>query len=326
MRFWWVNHKQTFRHEVESGYIWCPKLKKNGVRNHYYETLREVRRGDLIFSYAFAQLQAVGPAMLACYSCPKPNEFGKVGEAWNDLGWRVDVGFKKFLNPLRIKDVIGKIAHLLPGQYSPIQENGNGNQVAYLSEISTALAGALIDLAQPSLRVLMDASTTLWEETTSITNEPAILFDWEERIQSTILQRIDLPETTRKALIAARRGQGRFRQDVQRIEQACRITHVSNSEHLIASHIKPWREATDDERLSGANGLLLTPSIDHLFDRGFISFGDDGEVLVSPVADTSSVSRMGVSLDQPLFAGRFHADQKHFLQYHRKQIFLKAAI
>jgi hypothetical protein len=37
MRFWWVNHKQPFRHEVENGYIWCPKVKKDGVRNHYYE-------------------------------------------------------------------------------------------------------------------------------------------------------------------------------------------------------------------------------------------------------------------------------------------------
>jgi hypothetical protein len=326
MRFWWVNHKQTFRHEVENGYIWCPKVKKNGVRNHYYETLREVRQGDLVFSFAFAQLQALGPAKLACYSCPKPNEFGKVGEAWNDLGWRVDVGFQKFRAPLRIKDVIGKIAHLLPGQYSPIQENGHGNQVAYLSEISRALAVALIDLVEPSLRILLGDSSIVREEVASMIPEPAILFEWEERIQTTILERTDLPETTRKALVAARRGQGRFRQDVHRIERECRITHVRNSEHLIASHIKPWREASNAERLNGANGLLLTPSIDHLFDRGFISFGDEGEVLVSPIADTDSVSKMGVALDRPLFAGRFNNDQKHFLNYHRKQIFLKAAI
>ena len=326
MRFWWVNHKKTFRHEVENGYIWCPKLKKNGVRNHYYETLREVRQGDLVFSFAFAQLQAVGPAKLACYSCPKPNEFGKIGEAWNDLGWRVDVAFQKFQNPLRIKDVIGKIAHLLPTQYSPIQGNGHGNQVAYLSEIHRALAGELINLVEPALRILLSDSSVVQEETHSMIPEPSILFEWEEKIQTTILERTDLPETTRKALIAARRGQGRFRLDVHRFERECRITHVSNSEHLIASHIKPWREASDAERLSGANGLLLTPSIDHLFDRGFISFGDDGEVLVSPTADTDSLVKMGVRLDRSLFAGRFNRDQHHFLDYHRKQVFLKAAI
>ena len=326
MRFWWVNHKQTFRHEVENGYIWCPKTKKNGARNHFYETLREVREGDLVFSFAFARLQAVGPAKVSCYSCPKPDEFGKVGDAWNDLGWRVDVGFQKFREPLKIKDVIGNIVGLLPKQYSPVQENGHGNQVAYLSEIPRALASALIDLAEPSLRGLLGGASLADEPRPVCTPEPNVLFEWEERIQATILERSDLPETTRKALIAARRGQGRFRQEVFRLENECRITHVLNSAHLIASHIKPWREASDEERLSGANGLMLTPSIDHLFDRGFITFSDDGEAHVSPIADRESVERMGVPLDCPIITGRFNADQRHFLDYHRKRIFLKSAI
>ncbi len=71
---------------------------------------------------------------------------------------------------------------------------------------------------------------------------------------------------------------------------------------------------------------MLTPSIDHLFDRGFISFADDGEVLLSPVADKDSVEKMGVRVDRPFFVGRFNGDQRHFLDYHRTQIFLKAAI
>jgi hypothetical protein len=61
MRYWWVNHSQTFDHEVGKGYIWCPKRKKNGFQNHFYETLREVQ-GDLVFSYADSHLQAVGVA------------------------------------------------------------------------------------------------------------------------------------------------------------------------------------------------------------------------------------------------------------------------
>lgn len=326
MRFWWVNHKQTFRHEVENGYIWCPKTKKNGARNHFYETLREVRQGDLVFSFAFAKLQAVGPAKVACYSCPKPNEFGKVGSAWNDLGWRVDVAFQKFQNPLRIKDVIGKVLHLLPQQYSPIQSNGDGNQVAYLSEISRSLASTLIDMIEPSLSVLLnDYSLDLKGEYVQVP-EPIVLLEWEENIQSEILERQDILETTRKALIAARIGQGRFRQEVSRLEHQCRITHVRNSAHLVASHIKPWREASDEERLSGANGLMLTPSIDHLFDRGFITFGDEGEVQISPIADTESIVRMGVPLDRPILTGNFNSDQRHFLDYHRKKIFLKSAM
>lgn len=326
MRYWWVNHKQTFRHEVENGYIWCPKLKRNGNRNHFYETLREVRQGDVIFSFAFAMLQAVGLAKLSCYSCPKPDEFGKVGNAWGSLGWRVDVGFQKFRYPLRIKDVITQLSSLLPTSYSPIQKNGHGNQVAYLAEISGELARTLINLADPTLRSIVSPSLMESERMEEVVFEPPVLIDWENKIQQSIDSSTGISETTRKALIDARRGQGKFKSEVRRYEKECRITHVINPAHLVASHIKPWRESSHEERLSAGNGLLLTPSIDHLFDRGFISFGDEGEVLISPIADRDSVSRMGVAMDRPMFTGRFNADQAHFLDYHRNRVFLKSAI
>jgi hypothetical protein len=91
---------------------------------------------------------------------------------------------------------------------------------------------------------------------------------------------------------------------------------------LVASHIKPWRESSNEERLSAGNGLLLTPSIDHLFDRGFISFEDSGETLISPVADHDSLRRMGVNVDAPPKVGGFNIDQRSYLKHHRASIFL----
>jgi len=77
---------------------------------------------------------------------------------------------------------------------------------------------------------------------------------------------------------------------------------------------------------SGGNGLLLNPSIDHLFDRGFISFGDDGEVLRSPVADEESLRKIGIRRDEPVFAGRSNSEHRHLPYYHRKEFFLKSSI
>lgn len=323
MRYWWVNHKQTFSHEVGRGYIWCPKRKKDGTRNHFYENLREVQRGDLVFSFAHAHLQAVGVAKLPSYSCPRPDEFGKVGEAWDQRGWRVDIAFQRFSEPLRIAPVAPQIAPLLPLRHSPIQANGHGNQGAYLAEISQELAKRLLNLADPLLVGLLSG---VKEDGPSTTADPVVLTEWEDAVQESIASNGSISETTRKALIQARRGQGRFKENVARFEHECRLTHVWNPTHLIASHIKPWREASNEERLAGGNGLLLTPSIDHLFDRGFISFGDDGDLLVSPVADTGSLSRMGVTCDRRVFAGSYNADQRYFLEYHRNEIFLKSAI
>jgi hypothetical protein len=64
----------------------------------------------------------------------------------------------------------------------------------------------------------------------------------------------------------------------------CRIAGRWKPLHLLASHCKPWRDPTNDERLNGENGLLLTPRIDHLFDRGFVGFEANGKLIISPVA------------------------------------------
>ena len=51
MRYWWVNQNQTFRQELDGGYLWSPKRNKNGHRNPFYEFMREVAPGDIVFSF-----------------------------------------------------------------------------------------------------------------------------------------------------------------------------------------------------------------------------------------------------------------------------------
>lgn len=123
----------------------------------------------------------------------------------------------------------------------------------------------------------------------------------------------------------ARRGQGLFKQRVMRIERACRLTGVIREEHLRASHCKPWRDATNEERLDGENGLLLTPSVDHLFDRGFIGFDGNGDLIVSPVAHRESLMRMGIDPQRSINVGAFSSGQKRYLEYHRDSVLLKSS-
>lgn len=108
------------------------------------------------------------------------------------------------------------------------------------------------------------------------------------------------------------------------IERRCRITTVENPAHLVASHCKPWRDSSNDERLDGKNGLLLTPSIDHLFGRGFIGFEDSGDLIVSPVAHKPSLRRMGVETQRVVNVGGFTEGQRRFLDFHRNAVLLRA--
>lgn len=147
---------------------------------------------------------------------------------------------------------------------------------------------------------------------TVIAPEKADVELWEHHIESTISSNTNLPGTERESLVMARRGQGLFKERVIQIEKCCRITGVNNLTHLRASYCKPWRDANNDERLNGENGLLLTPSIDHLFDRGFISFEDSGKLIVSPIAHKPSLNRMGVATDHVVNVGNFTEGQKTF--------------
>src|SRR5258705_12317503 len=133
-----------------------------------------------------------------------------------------------------------------------------------------------------------------------------------------------IPETDRLATTRERRGQGLFKKRVGKIKSKCRVTGVENLVHLVASHCKPWRDSTNEERLNGENGLLLTPSIDHLFGRGFIGFEDNGDLIISPVAHRPSLQRMGIDTTSAINVGVFTSGQKQFLDFHRSAVLLQS--
>lgn len=323
MRYWWANQNQTFRHEFEGGYLWSPKRKNNGHRNPYYEFMREVAPGDLVLSFARSRVSAYGVAASYAYEAPKPEEFGSAGRNWHDIGWRVDVAFKGLAHAPRPADWIELLRPLLPAKYSPLLPDGRGSQSVYLTALPDPLAHRLAELVGGELLALARAESTA-EAPRADPNPETVR--WEAHLRKQIEADPSLTETDREALVLARRGQGVFRSRVQETEHRCRITQVSRSEHLRASHCKPWRDSTHEERLDGDNGLLLTPSIDHLFDRGFISFRNDGRLLISPVAHRDSLERMGVPVDQIFDAGPFRPGQTPFLEYHRDAVFLRSDV
>ena len=67
--------------------------------------------------------------------------------------------------------------------------------------------------------------------------------------------------------------------NVESIESECRVTQTADKRFLIAGHIKPWRDSNNAEKIDGNNGLLFAPHVDRLFDKGWISFSDQGEIL-----------------------------------------------
>ncbi len=320
MRYWWVNQNQTFRQEIEGGYLWSPKRNKNGHRNPFYEFMREVAPGDIVFSFCDTRIAALGIVSGYCRESPKPEEFGTAGTNWSQIGWRVGVRWQRLTNAIRPKDHIARLRPDLSTKYAPLTPEGNGLQSVYLTEISAGLATALFALIGSETQRVADAAHQVSEFERDSPAPERDVEEWERRVEIAIAQDSAIPETERTALVRARRGQGLFRESVRSIERACRITLVDRMEHLIASHIQPWRDSSNEQRLDGENGLLLTPTVDHLFDKGFISFEDSGQLIVSPVADPVSLERMGIDRKARTRVGAFSQGQRRYLDFHRENV------
>lgn len=308
MRYWWVNQNQTYKSEIPGGFLWSPKNKADGSRNKFYENMREVSVGDIIFSFCDTHIKAIGLAVGVAEISPKPN-FGNTKENWSKEGWLVPVEFKELAYQLRPKDHISHIIPHLPKKYSPLQKNGDGLQSVYLAEVPEPMAEVIIELIGSEYELVLS-------ELQGEIVEADIFGDEQE---NTIKGRTDIGETTRDQLVKSRRGQGIFRANVRLNEKRCRITGISDPMHLRASHMKPWRFCNDEEKLNGCNGLFLSPHIDHLFDKGLISFSNEGDLLLSPTLDVVVLENWGISTT--INVGNFSPEQSVFLNYHRQKVF-----
>jgi hypothetical protein len=127
-----------------------------------------------------------------------------------------------------------------------------------------------------------------------------------------------LGETEREAIIKARVGQGPFRDGLIARWGGCSVTGCGLTEVLIASHIKPWSKCdTPAERLGAANGLLLTPNLDRLFDRGLVSFDDNFRIIYSPLLKDGFAHQLNVDRNMRIKSSK-HSDMRPFLDWHRK--------
>jgi len=295
LRYWWVNQNKTYKAEVGGGYMWSPKSNKDGGFNQFYKNMTEAGVGDIVFSFSNTMIKTVGVVSASARSSEKPKEFGKAGDAWDTDGWLVQVDYEEINNPLKPKNHMDILGPLLPDRYSPIRANGVGNQV-YLTEISKAMATSLLSLIGNQLDMAIE--------------------EGEER---EIKNRTDIDVTEKYQLVRSRVGQGQYRNNLERHESRCRITGITDKRFLTASHVKPWAKSNDFEKLDGNNGLLLSPHIDRLFDRGYISFQDNGQLIFSPSLPSDVMTAWG--LNNPAKVKPLTNKQSFYMNFHRSEIF-----
>ncbi|MBV2184662.1 MAG: HNH endonuclease, partial [Rhizobium sp.] len=131
------------------------------------------------------------------------------------------------------------------------------------------------------------------------------------------------PRTETETSRAARLKQSKFRSDLlKRHNGRCVLTQIDMPDLLRASHIKPWAKSSHKERVDPDNGLLLAVHLDGLFDKGLISFDENGKILISE--RVTPTTRRAFSIDAEWHIEMSGSRQAEYLRYHRTRQFADA--
>lgn len=220
------------------------------------------------------------------------------------------------------KDMVIGIENLDGNIYRIITTTGMG---AYIHATHALLAIGLKDLLSNSLsgengfdsRFTPTPEIIKAFQSTQITNTDAA-----SEILALAPEFESLPSTERESIVKSRIGQGIFREKLVSYWNSCSVTGATCIQFLRASHIKPWRNSSNDERLDLFNGLLLAPNLDSVFDAGFISFDSQGKILLSEALSGASAYQLHISHKMKINSRLLTHQHRDFLDYHRTHIYV----
>lgn len=130
----------------------------------------------------------------------------------------------------------------------------------------------------------------------------------------------NLSKTEKWQFILGRIGQNYFRTKLIDHWGKCSVSGCSKLEVLKASHIKPWSDSTSTERLDVHNGLLLTPNLDTLFDKGYITFDDEGKIMISSYISNTDLQLLNCSTELKVALEPGH---HKYMSWHRNKVYEK---
>lgn len=171
----------------------------------------------------------------------------------------------------------------------------------------------------------------IWEE---FRGKYSLLTDESPKLKASFISK-NIPEKDERQRIGKeitgiskkRVGQQFFRDSIlASYNGICCITGADDYRLLIASHIKPWRKCTKEEKTNPQNGLCLNALHDKAFDRGLITVDSDYKVKTSKILKMSNnqtikdffANHEGKTIKTP----ERLPPEREFLEWHQKNVFI----
>ncbi len=292
--YYWVNLGDSHREVAEYRFLWAPShtLDKNGRRvvSAGWKAVPKVRQGDIIFCYFDGKIKYLATSTCNAYEAKRPEN--RAFHKWKKEGYKIDVELEVLIEPLDTQSISERFIARFNQNCTPKLFTSQGRVGEnYMIAIPQEAAAFLLQECEIEKVIPVDLGNA---EKTKDTSE----------------------KRERDAIAKARIGQGRFRQDL--LEYwcgTCPLTQVDVASLLIASHIVPWRLSNNSEKVDKFNGFVFSPSVDRLFDKGFISFDDDGGVLQRNDVPTLLLQKLGIPSEARI-SGLQH-EHINYLKRHR---------
>lgn len=299
MNFYIVMQGKTYEQAKEASVVWCSIYDNSGQTPHSWERMNDVKQGDAIFHCVKGEIVAISIAQEDCHKGEDP-----IGEE-RQIGNQFTTAYEPLQIPIAIKANLEQIQQLLPVKYSPFQQNGDGNQ-GFLYPCNEMLAIKLLEL-------ISDAN--IYEENVEQLEFAMGLIAQKERNTLAPI----LFETEAEAKLKIRRGQQKFKKQLMPLwDHHCALCGIKLPELLKASHSKPWKDSTDEERLDPYNGILLCSNHDTLYDLGYIAFDGTGKIHISPELAKEDYSKYGIH--EKMRVNRVEENKKYF-KWHKREVF-----
>jgi len=304
MRYFFVFQNKNYEEERKGGYLWAPQKNKNAQTFHHWTDMKLIKKGDIIFNSYNGKLVSVLTAQENCKEHERTTGLEEL-DLWEKDGWLVEVQYRDMEQPLTYKNYMEDILTLQDDKYAPFNTLGRGN-TGYLFRVSKDLANFLFERIEGTNSILRKKFQI----------EDSLQLESVKQIEDELNSVTTLEKTEKETIIKSRIGQSAFKKALLTIEKKCRLCGVKDERFLIASHIKPWSESDNRERLDVNNGLLLCPNHDALFDKRYISFDETGKVMVKKSLDATTKTFLNINENM-----RINLDerQKIYMKWHREK-------
>lgn len=299
VNFYWVNIGTSFKEVAEFKFLWAPKntVNQNGqpIIDAGWKAVPNVQKGDILFCSYKGSLIHVAVATKDAYESERPEN--RSFDQWKKDGYKIDIDLHTLSYPIINNDFKDEFIPMFNDMCVPklFAQNKSVSQ-KYMVKLPAAAGVFLLDLVGDEALNIQDSM----DSNSARDSKPKATEGYDKEV-----------------IAKARVGQGKFRQDVMSVwNDTCAITGLNIRELLIASHILPWQLSNPHQKVDKFNGLALSPNIDKLFDKGFISFDDKGKILIKNSLSADTLEAVGV--DKNMTIKNLTKEHLAYLKEHRE--------